>query len=157
MKFNQEFRKLFSFFPCIDATELDKNLPNKPRPPVPLASQPQSTTSQLRRTNCQRRSPNTSPVSTPVQQRTYQNTTNDQTSSTTIRKKDLHERQCLCFSNNNPKHPQTLFGNHNNYYSSKIDRSIVNCEKFLPDQDLTNSTRENDLLLLHARQSTRFM
>jgi hypothetical protein len=50
-----------------------------------------------------------------------------------------------------------LFGHNNNYYSSKMDRSIINCEKFLPDQDLNNSIRENDLLLIRARQSTRFV
>lgn len=38
-----------------------------------------------------------------------------------------------------------------------MSRSIANCEKFLPDQDLMNSTKENDLLLIHARQAARFV
>ena len=129
-------------------------------------SSPTATTSQLRRNNCQRRSPNASPVLPSNQQRTRQNTTAILSTTTTTTttaavpvKSCRSGRDYLCFANNNSntRSRQTLFGNHTNYYSSKIDRSIVNCEKFLPDQDLTNSTKENDLLLIHARQSARFV
>jgi hypothetical protein len=133
---------------------LDAGLPNKNRLPLPSTTQPQSTTSsQLRRTNCQRRSPDSSPQS-------RQKTTNNQTLSkpSTATKGCRNGKHHNIFSNMHPNHNHTFFGNNtNNYYSSKMDRSIINCEKFLPDQELTNSTKENDLLLIHARQSTRFM
>jgi len=58
--------------------------------------------------------------------------------------KNRHQKQILTDNKNKNK----------NYYSSKINRTINNCEKFLPDQDLTNSSKENDLLLIHASQST---
>lgn len=135
-------------------------MPTKNYPPLPKLAQNQSATAaQLRRTNCQRRSPNSSPQ---IQQRSRQNITNNQavttTTTTATAKGYRNGKHCLFVSTNNSNHRHILFGhNNNNYYSSKMDRSIVNCEKFLPDQDLINSTKENDLLLIHARQSTRFM
>ncbi|CAF2329083.1 unnamed protein product [Rotaria sp. Silwood2] len=158
VKFNREFRKLFSCFPCIDATQLDNDLANKNRVHVPLSTQNRSTALQLRRANCQRRSPNSSPSLLQGQQWSHQNTTNNQVLSTT--KGHRNGKYYNFFSNNNSSdhhhHHHALFGN-NNYYSTKMDRSITNCEKFLPDHDIINSTKENDLLLIHARQSTRFL
>ncbi|CAF0905036.1 unnamed protein product [Rotaria sordida] len=159
VKFNREFRKLFSCFPCIDATQLDTDLPNKNRVNVPLSTQHRSTALQLRRVNCQRRSPNSSPNLLQRKRWSHSNTTNNQVLSTT--KGHRNEKHYNFFSNNNPSdhhHHHALFGNNNNnYYSTKKDRSITNCEKFLPDNDLINSTKENDLLLIHARQSTLFL
>lgn len=37
-----------------------------------------------------------------------------------------------------------------------MNRTISNCEKFLPDQELTNSSKENDHLLIHTNQPTNF-
>ncbi|CAF0736549.1 unnamed protein product [Rotaria sp. Silwood1] len=156
VKFNREFRKLFSCFPCIDATQLDTDLPNKKRVHVPLTTQHRSTALHLQRSNCQRRSPNSSPNLLQAQQWSHKHTTNNQVLSTT--KGHRNGKHYNFFSNNNTNdhHHPALFGN-NNYYSRKMDRSITNCEKFLPDHDLINSTKENDLLLIHARQSTRFL
>jgi hypothetical protein len=142
----------------MNASELDTNLANKARSPLSSPAQTQLTTLELRRNNCQRRTPNSSPVVSVVQQRKHQNKTTNQTSTT---KGFRNGRSYLFFSNHNPNpRRRTLFGSsntNNNYYSSKLDRSIVNCEKFLPDQELMNSTKENDLLLIHARQSARFV
>jgi hypothetical protein len=128
----------------------------------------QAGASQLHRMNCQRRSPNASPLLPQVQQRapSQDNKVNNRNpptpktnTLTTDKSKHTHQNKYRCFLlNNQQQHHTTLFGNpHNHYYSSKMDRSIDNCEKFLPDQDLNGSVRENDLLLIHARQSTGFM
>jgi hypothetical protein len=148
---------------------LDTNLPFKNRPPLPPTNQLSSRTSQLQRINCQRRSPNSSPVLPQAQQRCHQNTTTTTTTTSTTSTKNQtltpstknqtltssttakgyrNGRYHYFFSSNN--------NNNNNYYSSKMNRSIVNCEKFLLDQDLINSTKDNDLLLIHARQSKHF-
>jgi hypothetical protein len=85
------------------------------------------------------------------------------TATSTTNKQHRHSKYHQFFSNNHHHHHhrhhhQSFFNNHtNHYYSSKIDRSINNCEKFLPDHDLNNSIRENDLLLVHARQTPRFV
>ena len=71
------------------------------------------------------------------------------------RKKNHHNIKCQkCFSSNNSDDYQhVLFRKSNNYYRSITNRSIINCEKFLLDQDLIDSTQENDLLLVHTRLS----
>ncbi|CAF3285528.1 unnamed protein product [Rotaria socialis] len=158
VKFNREFRKLFSCLPCIDATQLDNEISNKNRVNVPLSAQTRSTNLQIQRTNCQRRSPNSSPLLSENKKWSKKKTTKNQILSTSITtKRHQNGKQHHFFANTNPEdHHSTLFSNTNNYYSSKINRSITNCEKFLPDQDIMNSTKENDLLLMQARQSARF-
>jgi len=131
-------------------------VPNKARLNTPLSKQFQSTTLQTQRANYQSRTLNSLPVLPRSQQQ--QSRQNIKTKSVAT-KGCQHKKHYHFFSNNNSKqHHHTLFGsNNNNYYSSKMDRSIINCEKFLPDQDLTKSTKENDLLLIQARQSNRFV
>lgn len=148
---------------------------NKQRPPLPGARPLQSTNSQLKRINCQRRSPNASPLlsqghqpSRPLsvsnEKRILPSTITTIPTTTNIaspmkqpaRRKFTH----FCFhrSKNHPQYQHSFFPNHrNNYYTSKMNRSITNCEKFLPDHDLSSSVREKDLLLIHAKQGTRFV
>ncbi len=103
----------------------------------------------------QQNSPNSS-----SHQRSRQNTTtsinsiprNSQSLSTPLNNDTRHH---FFFSN---RHQSRLLNNNNNdpYFSSNTNRSINNCEKFLLDQDLASSSKENDLLLIHTNQSTRF-
>jgi len=104
----------------------------------------------------QQNSPNSS-----SHQRSRQNTTtsinsvprNSQSLSTPVNNETRHN---FFFSN---RHQSRLLNNNNNndpYFSSNTNRSINNCEKFLLDQDLASSSKENDLLLIHSSQSTRF-
>jgi hypothetical protein len=81
---------------------------------------------------------------------------NSQLSPISIETNQNDKRRHFFFSNRH-QHRLLNHNKNNNYYSSKINRTINNCEKFLPDQDLTNSSKENDLLLIHASQSTRFV
>ncbi len=80
---------------------------------------------------------------------------NSQSSSIPIKTNHHGKRHHFFFSN---RQQNRLLNDQktNNYYSSKSNRTVNNCEKFLPDQDLTNSSKENDLLLIHASQSTNF-
>lgn len=164
-KFNREFRKLLSCFPCIDDPDLEGNSANKNRRivatsvlPKTRQLQPSSSSKtaatinstavvpQLRRTNCQRRSPTASPAGSVRKQRSTD-------------KNRQHEKRFLFFPNYKSNRHK-LFGgcsSNNNYYSSKMDRSITNCEKFLLDQELTNSSRESDLLLIRAREATHLI
>lgn len=157
-RFNREFRKLYSYLPCIDASQIDGELTDT-RTNVPLLSQ-----TQLRRLPCQQYSPNSS-----CQQRSRQNTTTSinsiqltiQSSPISIANNLTGKRPQFFFSNrpqNRLLKNNMNINNNNNYYycSSRMNRSINNCEKFLNDQDLTNSSKENDLLLNHANPLTRF-
>ncbi|CAF0841717.1 unnamed protein product [Adineta steineri] len=162
-KFNQEFRKLFSCFPCIDPSKLDTDISKKNNPISLITKQSQSTTtssSQVQRLNYQQRTSNSLAISPKIQHQARQNTANNQISSTPTNRATgcHHKKRLYFFSNHSSNHRHALFSNNNNnYYTSKLDRSIINCEKFLPDQELTNATKENDLLLVHARQSIRFV
>jgi len=142
---------LYSCLPFINPSQLEGELTEN-RTNVPSLSQ-----AQLKRLNCQQYSPNSS-----SQQRSRQNTTtsinsiplNSQLSSIPNK---TNKRHHFFFSNRHQNQLLTNNKNKNkNYYSSKMNRTINNCEKFLPDQDLTNSSKENDLLLIHASQSTNF-
>lgn len=153
-------------------------MPNKARPPLTPVNQPQSFTPQLRRTHCQRHSPNSSPLLPQGQNRSRPpatvtpnqmlpsvttvvptRTTTSMTTKGHRNGKHHHffsNHQSNNKNNNQQQQQHTFFNNnHNHYYSSKLDRSINNCEKFLPDHDLNSSMRENDLLLIHAKQAKR--
>ncbi|CAF0726103.1 unnamed protein product [Adineta ricciae] len=143
-KFNLEFRKLFSCLPCIDSSQLDNDLPSKNHPSQPSSKQSQSKL-QPRSTNHQRHSSNSSSMSPRATKQSRSTTKDSQIISSPAEKGHQNKKS------------NRFFSTHNQYYSSKKDRSINNCEKFLPDQDLTNSTKENDLLLIQARQPNRFV
>ncbi|CAF1674888.1 unnamed protein product, partial [Adineta ricciae] len=143
-KFNSEFRKLFSCLPCIDSSQLDNDLPSKNHPSQPSSKQSQSNL-QPRSTNHQRHSSNSSSMSPRATQQSRSTTKDSQIMSSPAEKGHQNKKS------------NRFFSTHNQYYSSKKDRSINNCEKFLPDQDLTNSIKENDLLLIQARQPNRFV
>ncbi len=117
-----------------------------------------SSQAQLRRLTCQQHSPNSS-----SHQRSRQNTTtsinsiplSSQSSSIPIKSNRQEKRPHFFFAN---RHENRLMNSkNNNYYSSKLHQTVNNCEKFLPDQELTNASKENDLLLIHASQSTRLI
>ncbi|CAF0885551.1 unnamed protein product [Adineta steineri] len=151
-RFNREFRKLYSCLPCIDISKLEGELTDT-RTNILSLNQ-----TQLRRIPYQQHSPNTS-----SQQRSRQNTTTSINSippmssqSSSIPLNNHNEKRHHFFFSN--RQPNRLLSLHNNYYySSKINRSINNCEKFLLDQDLTNASKDNDLLLIHTNQSTHFV
>ncbi|CAF1681868.1 unnamed protein product [Adineta ricciae] len=147
-RFNREFRKLYSCLPCIDSNRLQGDL-NEHRTTLPTINP-----IHIRRLTAQQHSPNLS-----SQARSRQNTTtslnsipmSSQSSSIPLNPHQ-EKRHHFFFSNRQSNH--LLAHPKNSYYSCKLNRSINNCEKFLLEQDLANSTQENDLLLIH---STRFV
>ncbi|CAF0908336.1 unnamed protein product [Rotaria sordida] len=151
-KFNREFRKLYRCFPCIDNNKIDGELTDT-RINVPLLNPIQS-----KHITYQQYSPNSS-----TQQRSRQNTTTslnsiqkiNQSSSINM-KNNLNEKRHQFLFSTRHQNQQYINNNYINYYNSNNNRSINNCEKFLIDQDLKNSSTEDDLLLYHANQSTHF-
>ncbi|UJR13599.1 hypothetical protein I4U23_000612 [Adineta vaga] len=148
-RFNREFRKLYSCLPCIDASQLEGDL-TEHRTTLPTINP-----AHIRRLTSQQQSSNSS-----SQPRSRQNTTTSVNSiplssqSPTVSMNNTnHEKNRHFFFPNRPSN-HLLTNQKNYYYSSKLNRSINNCEKFLLDQDLVNSSKENDLLLIH---STRFV
>lgn len=151
-RFNQEFRKLYSCLPCIEQNSFENELTD-----VRLSNQPV-----LRRLTNQQQTPNSS---SQYQQRSRQNTTtsvnsiplNNQSSISikTSQHDGKEQQQQSCSINRHQNrflgHPKT-----NTFHSSKTYRTIDNCEKFLADQELNNSSKENDLLLIHPNSSNDF-
>ncbi|CAF1645950.1 unnamed protein product, partial [Didymodactylos carnosus] len=119
-----------------------------------------SSSSQLRRKHCQRRSPRSSPIlsvhdgtrmlNKPPRRSLTPSTTNN-SNSTSHLSNILTQKYRQTFSSVEPTNCKI---NKNNYYTKLAPRSVNNCEKFLPDHDL-NGSKENDLLLMN-RQSARF-
>ena len=135
---------MYSFLPCIDQRALENELTD-----VRLSNQPV-----LRRLTCQQQSPNSSSQ----HQRSRQDTT---TSANSI---PLNPQSSIKSANSDGKdqltnryqnrflgHPKSI-----SHYSSKTGRTIGNCEKFLSEQELNNSSKENDLLLIHPNPSNDF-
>ncbi|CAF2855723.1 unnamed protein product [Rotaria sp. Silwood2] len=150
-RFNREFRKLYRCFPCIDENKIDGELTDN-RTNIPLLNKVQK-----KRQTFKQCSPNSS-----SHQHSRQNTTtsinniplNSQLSSISMKNNLNDKRHQFFFSNRHQN--QFLTNNYINYYSSTNNRAINNCEKFLLDQDLTKTSKENDLLFYHNNQSTRF-
>ncbi|CAF1137839.1 unnamed protein product [Rotaria sordida] len=151
-KFNREFRKLYRCFPCIDNNKIDGELTDT-RINVPLLNP-----IQLKHITYQQYSLNSS-----TQQRSRQNTTTslnsiqkiNQSSSINM-KNNLNEKRHQFLFSTRHQNQQYINNNYINYYNSNNNRSINNCEKFLIDQDLKNSSTEDDLLLYNANKSTHF-
>ncbi|CAF3881094.1 unnamed protein product [Rotaria sp. Silwood1] len=146
-RFNIEFRKLYKCFPCIDKGKIDGELTDT-RTNIPLLSKQEirnKKTEEYSRNSLIKQNSHKKRIKS-VNIGEYNNKRSSSTSSSSI----------LMKKNFKSKRYQSLNTNNYYYYSSKPNRSINNCEKFIIDQDLKKPSNENHILEYRQNQSKHF-
>ncbi|CAF1282383.1 unnamed protein product [Rotaria sp. Silwood1] len=146
-RFNIEFRKLYKCFPCIDKGKIDGELTDT-RTNIPLLSKQEiknKKTEEYSRNSLIKKNSHKKRIKS-INIQEYNNKRSSSTSSSSI----------LMKKNFKSKRYQSLNTNNYYYYSSKPNRSINNCEKFIIDQDLKKPSNENHILEYRQNQSKHF-